>query len=100
MPARSMHRVVPRCHAICGFETLRVTVIAAAIWSGAFVLPVISAVAQTPSAPESVLITARPPDPVGNAAFSTVLLDNSQLQITSKLDDALRQVPGLQLFRG
>src|SRR2546423_919148 len=62
------------------------------MWSG-------TALAQTLPQPEAVLITARPPDPVGNAAFSTVLLDTQQLQITPELDRSLRQVPGLSLFR-
>jgi outer membrane receptor protein involved in Fe transport len=57
-----------------------------------------SGFAQT-SPPESVLITARPPDPVGNAAFSTKLLDADQFQITPQLDQALRQVPALSIFR-
>lgn len=97
MPTRSMERAVWRSHSVCGLHTLRGASVA--IWSGAIMLPAISAAAQTPSAPESVLITARPPDPVGNAAFSTVLLDANEFQITPKLDEALRQVPGLQLFR-
>jgi len=54
---------------------------------------------ESPAAPESVLITARPPDPVGNAAFSTTLIDAPQLRIAPELDAALRQVPGLSLFR-
>ena len=49
--------------------------------------------------PESVLITARPPDPVGNEAFSTTLLDARELRVAPELDLALRQVPGLSLFR-
>src|SRR5207237_4596497 len=66
--------------------------------SAAALLP-LAAYAQTTTQPESVLITARPPDPVGNAAFSTMLLDMQQLQITPELDQSLRQVPGLSLFR-
>jgi outer membrane receptor protein involved in Fe transport len=54
---------------------------------------------ESPPAPESVVITARPPDPVGNAAFSTTLLTQQQVQISPQLDQALRQVPGLSLFR-
>ena len=65
---------------------------------GALVLANGSGFAQTPP-PESVLITARPPDPVGNAAFSTKLLDADQFQITPQLDEALRQVPALSIFR-
>jgi outer membrane receptor protein involved in Fe transport len=49
--------------------------------------------------PETVLITARPPDPVGNAAFSTTTLDAREVQLTPQLDLSLRQVPGLSLFR-
>jgi len=48
--------------------------------------------------PEQVVITARPPDPVGNAAFSTSVLDEQQIQLTPQLDEALKQVPGLSLF--
>ena len=57
-----------------------------------------SASAQNAAAPEAVVITARPPDPVGNAAFSTVLIDAGQLQTTPKLDTAIREVPGLSYF--
>src|SRR5436190_16270212 len=49
--------------------------------------------------PEQVLITARPPDPVGNDAFSTTIIDEQQIQIAPNLDTALRQVPALSLFR-
>ncbi|HXJ01870.1 MAG TPA: TonB-dependent receptor [Micropepsaceae bacterium] len=49
--------------------------------------------------PEVVTITARPPDPVGNKAYSTTLIDEQQLQVSDQLDSALRQVPGLSLFR-
>ncbi len=45
-----------------------------------------------------MLITARPPDPVGNAAYSTSVLNEQQLEILPELDTALRQVPGLSLF--
>ena len=48
---------------------------------------------------ETVTITARPPDPVGDKAYSTTLIDEQQLQISDQLDSALRQVPGLSLFR-
>jgi vitamin B12 transporter len=72
---------------------------AAVIWPSAIVLCAASAAAQNLPPPETVLITARPRDPVGNAAFSAVLLDGGQLQFTPRLDEALRQVPGLSLFR-
>ena len=58
-----------------------------------------SATAQISDAPEAVVITARPPDPVGNAAFSTVLIDTGQLHTTPELDAALREVPGLSYFK-
>ena len=45
------------------------------------------------------MITARPPDPVGNAAFSTELIGPDQLRVTPDLDQALREVPGLSFFR-
>jgi outer membrane receptor protein involved in Fe transport len=57
------------------------------------------ALAGETTAPEMVIITARPPDPVGNTAFSTTLLDEQQLRISPELDTALRQVPALSLFR-
>ncbi len=67
--------------------------------SAAVLLTASAAAAQTAPPPETVLISARPPDPVGNAAFSSVLLDMNQLQISPELDEALSQVPGLSLFR-
>jgi vitamin B12 transporter len=48
---------------------------------------------------ETVTISARPPDPVGNDAYSTTLLDTQELRVSEQLDSALRQVPGLSLFR-
>ena len=53
---------------------------------------------QVAAVPEQVIITARPPDPVGNAAFDTTVLSDQQLEISPRLDTALRQVPGLSLF--
>ena len=70
----------------------------AAAFAAAWALP-ISAVAGESPPPEQVLITARPPDPVGNSAYSTTLLDERQLRISPQLDTALRQVAGLSLFR-
>ena len=58
-----------------------------------------AAVAGESPAPEQVIITARPPDPVGNDAFATTLLDEQRIQIAPQLDTALRQVPALSLFR-
>jgi outer membrane cobalamin receptor len=63
------------------------------------IMSAVSALAQVAPVPEAVLITARPPDPVGNAAFSTELVGSDQLQVTPDLDAALRQVPALALFR-
>lgn len=54
-----------------------------------------AAMAQT----ETVYITARPPDPVGNDAFSVVRLEGVQLRNQPGLDQALKQIPGLSLFR-
>ena len=70
----------------------------AAVVATTFALP-FSALAGESPPPEQVLITARPPDPVGNNAYSTTLLDEQQLRISPQLDTALRQVPALSLFR-
>mgnify|MGYP003351870509 CR=1 FL=1 len=48
---------------------------------------------------ETVVITAKPPDPVGNAAFSVMQIPGAQLRNQPGLDQALSQVPGLSLFR-
>ena len=48
---------------------------------------------------ETVVVTARVPDPVGNAAFSVITLDEKDLRHTRELDESLSQVPGLSLFR-
>ncbi|HUO90143.1 MAG TPA: Plug domain-containing protein, partial [Rhizomicrobium sp.] len=60
-----------------------------------FVLPTAALAAPI----ETVVVTAAPPDPVGNAAFSTVTLDSLDIRGTTELDRALSQVPGLSLFR-
>src|SRR4051812_36762510 len=72
-----------------------VTVALAAAWPGP------AAAGESPENPvaEQVLITARPPDPVGYPAFSATVLNEQQVQISPFLDEALRQVPGLSLFR-
>src|SRR2546423_989653 len=57
-----------------------------------------TAAAGESASPETVVITARPPDPVGNAAFSTSVLNEQQVQAAPQLDQALKQVPGLSLF--
>ncbi|MBV9571753.1 MAG: TonB-dependent receptor [Alphaproteobacteria bacterium] len=49
---------------------------------------------------EQVFVTAaKLPRAVGSGAFSTVVLDTEQLSTSGRLDDALKQVPGLSLFR-
>jgi outer membrane receptor protein involved in Fe transport len=48
---------------------------------------------------ETVVVTAAPPDPVGNDAFSVVHMDTRELRASPELDIALEQVPGLSLFR-
>ncbi len=48
---------------------------------------------------ETVVVTARPPDPVGSDAFSLVRLDKKAVHAAAQLDAALAQVPGLSLFR-
>jgi outer membrane receptor protein involved in Fe transport len=48
---------------------------------------------------ETVVVSAAPPDPVGNAAFSSISLDADELRESGQLDSALSQVPGLSLFR-
>ena len=89
-------RTAPRRVAFLGYKLLMIARLVLA--PGALVLANGSGLAQT-SPPESVLITARPPDPVGNAAFSTKLLGADQFQITPQLDAALGQVPALSIFR-
>jgi len=48
---------------------------------------------------ETVVVTATPPDPLGNEAFSVVKVTKEQLRAQPQLDAALKQVPGLSLFR-
>ncbi len=48
---------------------------------------------------ETVVVTAAPPDPVGNAAFSVATLSAADIRGDTELDHALAQVPGLSLFR-
>jgi outer membrane receptor protein involved in Fe transport len=58
-----------------------------------------TAVTPAFAAVETVVVSARPPDPVGNDAFSVLTIDSTQLKDTDRLDTALEQVPGLSLFR-
>ncbi len=64
-------------------------------------LSVLTATAATAAeqAAETVVVTASPPDPVGNDAFSVVRVTPAQLRASHQLDDALKEVPGLSLFR-
>jgi outer membrane receptor protein involved in Fe transport len=55
--------------------------------------------ASAAEVPETVVVTASPPDPVGYDAFSYVKVTASQLRTQPQLDAALKQVPGLSLFR-
>jgi outer membrane receptor protein involved in Fe transport len=56
--------------------------------------------AQTNPEVETVVVTgAKLPEPVGNAAFSVVNLDQTALSQFDQLDASLEQVPGLSLFR-
>jgi outer membrane receptor protein involved in Fe transport len=55
--------------------------------------------AVSAAAIETVVVTASPPDPVGNAAFSVATVTAADLRDNTELDHALSQVPGLSLFR-
>ncbi len=66
---------------------------------GAGILAFVPAMALAAEVPETVVVTAAPPDPVGNEAFSHVRLTPRQLRASHRLDAALKQVPGLSLFR-
>jgi outer membrane receptor protein involved in Fe transport len=80
------------------FLRARGLVIAAA--AGAIFVVSGSVVRADPQPIEQVTVTsARLPEAVGSAAFSTVKLDKKQLEKSDRLDDALKQVPGLSLFR-
>jgi outer membrane receptor protein involved in Fe transport len=52
-----------------------------------------------PPVPEVVVTAARLPPTPGEAAFSIVRLTPAQLQVKDRLDEALKQTPGLSLFR-
>jgi outer membrane receptor protein involved in Fe transport len=71
----------------------------ASIIAGSF--PMTSPVSANVEQIETITVTGvRPPEPVGNAAFSVVSLDSAQLSEDDRLDAALEeQVPGLSLFR-
>ena len=48
---------------------------------------------------ETVVVTASPPDPVGSGVFSTVEVTKKQLRASHQVDAALKELPGLSLFR-
>src|SRR5579859_8000619 len=64
-------------------------------WGALFFLGATAASADV----EMVVVTARPPDPVGNDAFSVAKIDAATLHAFEQLDRALEQVPGLSTFR-
>ena len=57
------------------------------------------AVTDASAAIETVVVTASPPDPVGNSAFSVATVSAADIRGATELDHALGQVPGLSLFR-
>jgi len=59
----------------------------------------VAAPAFADQVPETVVVTASPPDPVGNDAFSFVRVTPKQLRASHQLDASLKEVPGLSLFR-
>jgi outer membrane receptor protein involved in Fe transport len=67
----------------------------AAGWGFLLYCAVTPALAQV----ETVVVTARPPDPVGNDAFSVVRLGTADVRALDQLDRSLEQVPGLSTFR-
>ncbi|MDB5457964.1 MAG: TonB-dependent receptor [Caulobacter sp.] len=48
---------------------------------------------------DSVVVTARLPPAMGDAAFAVVRIDPAQLRASDRLDKALTATPGVQLFR-
>ncbi len=60
---------------------------------------VLAAFAAQSATIETVVVTASPPDPVGNDAFSVATIGTADLHAVTELDHALEQVPGLSLFR-
>lgn len=52
-----------------------------------------------PALPEIIVTAARLPPAAGEAAFSVVRLDREDLYRSSRLDEALTQVPAVSLFR-
>lgn len=71
----------------------------------AFVVAIVAAIgcvapASAAEKIEQIVVTGMRPFPaVGEAAFGTTTLDAETLAKSDRLDDALRQVPGLSLFR-
>ncbi len=69
------------------------------VWIATAALAVAVTAASAADEIETVVITASPPDPVGNAAFSVATVSTADLRGAPVLDQALAQVPGLSLFR-
>src|SRR5580692_11752057 len=97
-----MRRTENKCR-LChyrGHSGVRMNRVWAAAATAALGLTVVPAAAQTNSAVETVVVTgAKLPEPVGNAAFSVVNLNQTALSQFDQLDTSLEQVPGLSLFR-
>lgn len=64
-------------------------------WGVCLLLSASPALAQV----ETVVVTGRPPDPVGNAAFAVTEVNAASLHRFGALDRALEQIPGLSEFR-
>src|SRR5260221_9077882 len=58
-------------------------------------------VLAAPPATESIVVTAHPPGPLGETAEDVNVVSRTALQTNAApaVDDALRQVPGVTLFR-
>ena len=56
-------------------------------------------IVEPPVLPEIVVTAARLPPAAGDAAFSVVRLDAAVLDRSTRLDEALRSVPAVSLFR-
>ena len=76
-----------------------VTVRKSTLSGACLALLALAAPALAGQVPETVVVTANPPDPVGNDAFSFVRVTPKQLRASHQLDAALKEVPGLSLFR-
>ena len=64
-------------------------------WGILFCVTIAPALAQV----ETVVVRARPLDPVGSDAFSVLRLTGEDIHASEELDRSLEQVPGLSTFR-